>query len=197
MGGKTNACYNCVDRHVEQGFGQDIAITWENSDLTETKKISYIELLANIQKFSNVLKNNGVKKGDRVCIYLQMIPEIVVAVLACARIGAVHNVVFGGFSTDSLVDRIHDSTSSVIITQDNGVRGAKYDIPMFKNCWNTLEKCPTIQKIIVVNRTKCVEIKEIIEKNKDKCTYFEDEMEKADAVCPCEELDSEDPIFIL
>lgn len=149
-----------------------------------------------MQRFANLLKKHGVKKGDRVCIYLQMIPEMVHAVLACARIGAVHNVVFGGFSTDSLVDRIHDSSSKLIITQDQGVRGAKYDIPMFKNSFDCLERCDSLEGILVVERTGDASIVESV-KAHPKCHSVKEELSSVGDECPCEEMDSEDPLFIL
>ena len=128
-GGKLNVSYNCLDRHVEAGHGDDTAIIWEGNDPAESKIFTYKELLAKVERFANVLRSRGVKKGDRVCIYLQMIPELAISMLACARIGAVHSIVFGGFSADSLRDRINDSKCKLLVTQNSGYRGAK-PLPM-------------------------------------------------------------------
>ena len=123
--GKLNVSYNCLDRHVDSGKGDRKAIIWEGNNPDEDKSFTYTELLSQVKKFANVLKNFGVEKGDRVCIYMQMVPELSIAMLACARIGAVHSVVFGAFSADSLRDRINDSACRLLITQDTGVRGKK------------------------------------------------------------------------
>ena len=123
--GKLNVSYNCLDRHVDSGKGDRKAIIWEGNNPDEDKSFTYTELLSQVKKFANVLKNLGVEKGDRVCIYMQMVPELSIAMLACARIGAVHSVVFGAFSADSLRDRINDSACRLLITQDTGVRGKK------------------------------------------------------------------------
>ena len=148
--GKLNASYNCLDRHIENGFGEDIALIWEGNNPSEDKKFTYKELLDQVSKFANVLRSNDIKKGDRVCIYMQMIPELSIAMLACARIGAVHSIVFGAFSSDSLKDRINDSKCKIVITQDTGVRGQKIDISMKKNVDIALKGCPSIQKTFVV-----------------------------------------------
>ena len=128
--GKLNACYNCIDRHIDEGHGDDIAIIWEGNDPNQSRKFSYNDLLKEVSQFANALKELGVQKGDRVCLYMQMVPELAIAVLACARIGAVHSVVFGAFSSDSLRDRINDSECKILVTQDTGVRGTKKNIPM-------------------------------------------------------------------
>ena len=130
IGGKLNACYNCVDRHVDDGQGDDTALIWEGNDPNESRTYTYAQLQVEVQKAANALKDLGIEKGDRVCIYMQMIPELTIAMLACARIGAIHSIVFGAFSADSLVTRINDSECKAIITQDTGVRGTKLDIPM-------------------------------------------------------------------
>ena len=130
--GKLNVSYNCLDRHVDSGKGDRKAIIWEGNNPDEDKSFTYTELLSQVKKFANVLKNLGVEKGDRVCIYMQMVPELSIAMLACARIGAVHSVVFGAFSADSLRDRINDSACRLLITQDTGVRGKKNNIPIKK-----------------------------------------------------------------
>ena len=152
-GGKLNASYNCIDRHINAGFGDDIAIIWEGNDPKQSRKFTYSQLLKEVSLFANSLKSLGVKKGDRVCLYMQMIPELAIAVLACARIGAVHSVVFGAFSSDSLRDRINDSKCKILVTQDTGVRGTKQNIPMKENADKAVMETPSIQQVIVVKRT--------------------------------------------
>ena len=146
-GAKLNACYNCVDRHVIEGYGNKTALIWEGNNPNESKKYTYDDLLEKVQLTANALKNLGVEKGDRVCIYMQMIPELAVAVLACARIGAVHSVVFGAFAPDSLEARINDSKCKLLITQDTGVRGIKEDIPMKSNADIAVQNTPSIERI--------------------------------------------------
>jgi len=128
-GGKLNVSYNCLDRHIEAGFGNQTALIWEGNDPHTDEELSYYKMLSEVSKFANVLKSNGIKKGDRVCIYMQMIPELAIAMLACTRIGAVHSIVFGAFSPDALRNRINDSSCKVLITQDTGVRGTKKKYP--------------------------------------------------------------------
>ena len=152
-GATLNASYNCIDRHVLMGNGDRTAIIWEGNDSKDTLKISYNQLLVRVSKFANGLKSIGIEKGDRVCIYMQMIPELAIAMLACARIGAVHSIVFGAFSSDSLSDRINDSSCKVLITQDTGVRGTKLDIPMKSNADQAVASCPSIEHVVVVKRT--------------------------------------------
>ena len=137
-GGKLNASYNCIDRHIKKGHGDETAIIWEGNDPNQSRKFTYNDLLKEVSQFANALKSLGVEKGDRVCIYMQMVPELAFAVLACARIGAVHSVVFGAFSSDSLRDRINDSSCKILITQDTGVRGTKQNIPMKVNADNAV-----------------------------------------------------------
>ena len=191
-GGKLNISYNCLDRHVEAGKGDRTALIWEGNNPEEDKRFTYQELLDEVQKFANVLKNIGVEKGDRVCMYLQMVPQLPVAMLACARMGAVHSIVFGAFSADSLRDRINDSECKVLITQDTGVRGTKQTIPMKSNADNAVAQTPSIEHVIVVQRTG-----EPIEMSDKRDLWWHEEMDKADAVCPPEEMDAEDPLFIL
>ena len=131
-GGQLNVSYNCLDRHIENGFGNQCALIWEGNNPKEDKRYTYLELLDEVSIFANALKKVNVKKGDRVCIYMQMIPELTIAMLACARIGAIHSIVFGAFSSESLSDRINDSSCKLLITQDTGVRGNKTDIPILK-----------------------------------------------------------------
>jgi len=191
-GGKLNASYNCIDRNIENGDGDKTAIVWEGNDSKECIKISYNQLLEDVSKFANGLKSIGVKKGDRVCIYMQMIPQLAVAMLACARIGAVHSIVFGAFSSDALKNRINDSSCKVLITQDTGVRGNKLNIPMKSNADKAVVNCPSIEHVIVIKRTG-FEIN--IDKNKD--IWWSDLIQGQSSDCNPEHMDSEDPLFIL
>ena len=191
-GAKLNACYNCVDRHVIEGHGDKTALIWEGNNPDESKKYTYNDLLEKVQLTANALKDLGVAKGDRVCIYMQMIPELAVAVLACARIGAVHSVVFGAFAPDSLEARINDSKCKLLITQDTGVRGTKDDIPMKSNADIAVQKTPSIEKILVVKRTGSN-----VEMKNERDVWWNDALNSADNECPPEEMDAEDPLFIL
>jgi len=191
-GAKLNVSYNCLDRHVEAGHGDQTAIIWEGNNPEEDQAFTYSELLAEVQKFANVLKSLGVEKGDRVCLYMQMIPQLPVAMLACARIGAVHSVVFGAFSPDSLRDRINDSACKVLITQDTGVRGTKQNIPMKTNADKAVAETPSIKHVIVVQRTG-----ETVEMVNERDHWWHEEMATAEAECKPEEMNAEDPLFIL
>ena len=191
-GAKLNASYNCIDRHVNEGYGDKPALIWEGNDSSETKTYTYNDLLEEVQLAANALKNLGIVKGDRVCIYMQMIPELAISVLACARIGAVHSVVFGAFAPDSLEARINDSKCKVLITQDTGVRGTKNDIPMKQNGDIATKKTPSIEKVLVVKRTGSP-----IEMDKEKDVWWHDAINSADKICVPEEMDAEDPLFIL
>jgi len=191
-GGKLNACYNCVDRHIESGHGDQTALVWEGNDPSEDKRFTYRQLHKEICKIANLLKKNGVVKGDRVCIYMQMIPELAFAMLACARIGAVHSIVFGAFSSDALRDRINDSKCKVLITQDTGVRGLKLDIPMKSNADVALKECPSIEKVIVVKRTGAD-----VSMLQDRDIWLHDGIKSVSSECPAEHMDAEDPLFIL
>ena len=191
-GAKLNACYNCVDRHVDAGYGAKTALIWEGNNPDETRNYNYKELLEKVQLTANALKNLGVEKGDRVCIYMQMIPELAIAVLACARIGAVHSVVFGAFAPDSLEARINDSECKVLITQDTGVRGTKNDIPMKSNADIAVKKTPSIENILVVKRTGSP-----IEMVEGRDVWWHNALASSDAECAPEEMDAEDPLFIL
>ena len=191
-GAKLNACYNCVDRHVIEGHGDKTALIWEGNNPDESKKYTYNDLLEKVQLTSNALKDLGVEKGDRVCIYMQMIPELAVAVLACARIGAVHSVVFGAFAPDSLEARINDSKCKLLITQDTGVRGTKDDIPMKSNADVAVQKTPSIEKILVVKRTGSN-----VKMKNERDVWWDDALNSADNECSPEEMDAEDPLFIL
>ena len=191
-GGKLNVSYNCLDRHIEAGFGNQTALIWEGNDPHTDKELSYSEMLSEVSKFANVLKSNGIKKGDRVCIYMQMIPELAIAMLACTRIGAVHSIVFGAFSPDALRNRINDSSCKVLITQDTGVRGTKQNIPMKSNADTALQSTPSIEKVFVVKRTG-----ETVTMQENRDLWWNDCMDSANDVCPPVEMDAEDPLFIL
>ena len=188
--GKLNACFNCVDRHLET-CGDKTAIIWEGDDPKDNEKISFQTLHKNVCKFANLLKSRNVKKGDRVCIYMPMIPEAAYAMLACARIGAIHSVVFGGFSIESLKDRILDSDCITVITANEGLRGGKL-VPLKNNVDKALEDCPNVHSTIVVNRTK----NSLINDNEIDIDYYQ-VINNFEEDCPCEEMDAEDPLFIL
>ena len=188
--GKLNACFNCVDRHLEN-HANKTAIIWEGDDPNDNKEISFQELHKNVCQFANLLKSRNIKKGDRVCIYMPMIPEAAYAMLACARIGAIHSVVFGGFSIESLKDRILDSDCTAVITANEGIRGGKL-VPLKNNVDEALKDCPNVHSVIVVNRTESSLIKE----NEVDVDYYQD-IGNFEADCPCEEMDAEDPLFIL
>lgn len=189
-GGKLNVAYNCIDRHLESK-GDQVAIIWEGDDPNDDKKITFKELHHDVSKFANILKQRGVKKGDRVCIYMPMIPEAGYAMLACARIGAVHSVVFGGFSPEALKGRILDSDCQIVITADEGVRAGK-KIPLKANTDKALEDCPNVHTVLTVKRTGGD-----INWHADRDVWYHDAFESASADCPCEEMDAEDPLFIL
>ncbi len=188
--GELNVSYNCLDRHLTENANKT-AIIWEGDNPEEHKNISYAELHKEVCLMGNVLKNNGVKKGDRVTIYMPMIPEAAYAMLACARIGAIHSVVFGGFSPDSLADRIIDCDSNFVITADEGIRANKI-VPLKNNVDEALNKCPHQVKVLVIKRTgNDVQIK------KDRDLWWHIEKEKASEYCPPEIMNTEDPLFIL
>ncbi len=189
-GGKLNVSYNCLDRHLETR-GDQVAIIWESDNPAEDRKITYRELHRDVCKLANVLKSRGVKKGDRVCIYLPMIPEAAAAMLACTRIGAVHSIVFGGFSPDSLRDRILDSDCRVVITSDESVRGGRH-VPLKKNADKALEECPNVSTVLVVRRTGGN-----VAWNPARDVWYDDLMATASEVCEPEQMDAEDPLFIL
>ncbi|OGI45054.1 MAG: acetate--CoA ligase [Candidatus Muproteobacteria bacterium RBG_16_65_31] len=189
-GARLNVAYNCLDRHLEQR-GDQVAILWEGDDPKEDRKITYRELHAEVCRFANVLKGRGVKKGDRVCIYMPMIPETAVAMLACARIGAVHSVVFGGFSPESLKDRILDSDCRVVVTADEGVRAGR-KVPLKTNTDTALTRCPDVHSVIVYRRTGGA-----VPWQDGRDYWYHELMGGVSADCPPAELDAEDPLFIL
>ena len=189
-GGKLNASVNCIDRHLPKDKNK-IAFIWEGDDPEESKNITYQDLHDEVCKFSNVLKARGVKKGDRVCIYMPMIPEATYAMLACARIGAIHSVVFGGFSPESLKDRILDSDCQTVITADEGLRGGK-TIPLKQNVDEALEGCPNVHTVLVITRTEAE-----IPWNEDCDVRYEEISENVPNDCTPELMDAEDPLFIL
>ena len=188
--GTLNAAANCLDRHLETR-GDKTAIIWEGDDPADSRHISYAELHEEVCRFANVLKAEGARKGDRITIYMPMIPEAAVAMLACARIGAVHSVVFGGFSPDALAGRIQDCDSNMVITADEGVRGGR-PIPLKANTDAALESCPDCKKVIVVRRTggdiAWIDGRDV---------WYHEAMSGASADCPPEEMNAEDPMFIL
>ena len=192
IGGKLNVSYNCIDRHIKNGKGDAIAFYWEGNDPSESKKLTYNQLYDKVCRFSNVLKNLNISKGDRVCLYMQMIPELPIAMLSCARIGAVHSVVFGAFSSDSLRDRINDSKCKLLITQDTGVRGTKNNIPMKSNADVAIEQSPSIENTIVVMRTG----EKVHMKNK-RDHWWHEQIDSVKPHCEPEHMDAEDPLFIL
>ena len=188
--GTLNASANCIDRHLKTR-GDETAIIWESDDPDVDLYITYNELHDNVCKFANGLKSLGTKKGDRICIYMPMIPEAAYAMLACARIGAVHSVVFGGFSPDALAGRIQDCGCKIVITADEGVRGAR-TIPLKKNIDAALDKCPTIEKCVVVRRTG-----NDVSWRRDCDIWYHELVAGQPSVCPPEEMNAEDPLFIL
>ena len=189
-GGTLNVAYNCLDRHLETR-GDQVAIIWEADDPNVDRKITYRELHEEVCKFANVLKSRGVKKGDRVSLYLPMIPEAAVAMLACARIGAMHSIVFGGFSPDALKDRVNDAECQVIITSDQSMRGGK-KVPLKKNADKAAESCPQVHTCIVVQRGG-----DPVAWTEGRDIWYHDAVAAASADCPAEEMDADDPLFIL
>jgi acetyl-CoA synthetase len=188
--GTLNVCYNCVDRHLAKR-GEQTAIIWEGDDPKVDKKLTYKQLHAEVCRFANVLKARGVKKGDRVTIYMPMIPEAAVSMLACARIGAIHSVVFGGFSPDSLAGRIEDCKSNVIVTADEGVRGGR-KIPLKANVDVACDKAGGVTSVIVVKHTNAA-----VNMKSGRDIYYDEIAKTVSADCSCEEMSAEDPLFIL
>ncbi len=191
QGGQLNITENCLDRHLAER-GDTVAMIWEPNDPADASvSITYKSLHEHVCRFANVLRRNGVKKGDRVCVYMPMVPELAIALLACARIGAVHSVVFGGFSARSIADRINDASCSVVITADGGKRGNK-EIPLKNTMDDALVTCPTVKKVIVLTHTRTP-----ASMIKGRDVWLEDELKLVDANCPAEVMDAEDMLFIL
>ncbi|KGE13876.1 acetate--CoA ligase [Sphingobacterium deserti] len=194
-GGKVNITENCLDRHI-YNMGDKPAIIWEPNDPNEAHRIlTYKQLLDKVETFANVLKNNNISKGDRVCIYLPMVPELVIAVLACARIGAIHSVVFGGFSAQSIADRISDAECKLVVTSDGGFRAGKV-LELKSIVDDALMQCKSVERVIVLTRTRTP-----VSMIKGRDVWWEDEIKKVETQgnppCPAEEMDAEDPLFIL
>ncbi|WP_350616302.1 acetate--CoA ligase [Pseudomonas sp. HY7a-MNA-CIBAN-0227] len=189
-GGQLNVSYNCIDRHLAQRSNQP-AFIWEGDDPTKSSKITYRQLHQNVCRLANVLKNRGVKKGDRVCIYMPMIPEAAYAMLACTRIGAVHSVVFGGFSPDALRDRILDADCRTVITADEGVRSGK-PVPLKQNVDKALASCPNVSTVLVIERTGAA-----VNWVEGRDLKYQQALDAVSADCPPEPMDAEDPLFIL
>ena len=190
IGGELNASYNCIDRHLAARADQT-AIIWEGDDPNDDAIITYQELHDRVCQLANVLKDRGVKKGDRVCIYMPMIPEAAYAMLACARIGAIHSVVFGGFSPQALQDRILDSDCQTVITADEGIRSGK-PVPLKNNTDQALEKCPNVHTVLVVKRTGGD-----ISWHEHRDIWYAESTHQASTSCAPETMNSEDPLFIL
>lgn len=189
--GKLNITENCLDRHLEKR-GDQAALVWEPNDPAEKERVlTYSQLHREVCRFANVLKHNGAKKGDRICIYMPMVPELAIAVLACARIGAVHSVVFGGFSFSSLADRINDAACSLVVTADGAFRGAK-DIPLKSVVDEALKTCSTVKKVVVLKRTG-----REVSMQPGRDAWWHEEENKVSAHCEAETMDSEDMLFIL
>jgi acetyl-CoA synthetase len=191
VGGKLNVAYNCLDYQIDQGRGDKTAILWIGDEPGDTRTFTYSELKAEVETFANVLKGLGVEKGTPVSIYLGMIPELPIAMLACARIGAPHSVVFGGFSADSLRDRINDCEAKILITCDTGPRGGRR-VPLKENSDEALEDAPSIENVVVVQRTG-----DDVPFQEGRDLWWHELMEEADNTCPAEEIDSEDILYIL
>ncbi len=192
VGGKLNACYNCVDRHVKTWRRNKAAIIWEGEP-GEERVLTYGDLHREVQKFANVLKSLGVRKGDRVCIYMPMVPEALIAMLACARIGAPHSVVFGGFSAESLADRINDAQAKVLVTADGGWRRGAI-VPLKRNADEALRNCPTIQKVVVFQR---IGGDYTVPMQAERDLWWHELMANAPLTCEPEPMDSEDLLYLL
>lgn len=190
IGGKLNACYNCIDRHIKTAARNKAALIWEG-ERGEERVLTYWDLYREVNKFSNVLKSLGIKKGDKIAIYLPLIPEAIIVMQACARIGAVHTVVFGGFSSDALRDRILDAQAKMLITADGGYRKGAI-IPLKDAADKALAECPSIQSVVVVRRTE-----HAIEMKPDRDHWYHRLMQNAQPDCPPEQMDAEDPLYIL
>src|SRR6201996_2538766 len=188
--GKLNLCYNCVDRHALGAARDKVAILWEGEP-GEVRRLTYSELHREVQRFANVLKDRGIRKGDRVAIYMGMTPELAIALLACARIGAIHSVIFGGFAANALVDRINDASCVALITQDGSYRRGQ-EVRLKPIADEALNNCPTVKQVVVYRRTGS---SVAMEPGRDQ--WWHDLVSEAPAGCPAEPLDAEDPLYIL
>jgi acetyl-CoA synthetase len=186
VGGKINLCYNCVDRHALSNGKDKVAILWEGEP-GEVRKLTYGELYLEVQKVANVLKGLGIRKGDRVAVYMGMTPELAIALLACARIGAVHSVIFGGFAANALVDRINDASCVAVLTQDGSYRRGQ-EVRLKAIVDEALVNCPTVKHVVVYRRTGSV-----VNMKQGRDQWWQDLADKAPAECPAEPLDAEDP----
>jgi len=191
LGGKLNASVNCLDRHINAGRSGRVALIWEGEPAGQVRRITYGELHSDVNRFANALKELGVKRGDRVAIYLPMVPEVAVAMLACARIGAVHTVVFGGFSAESLRDRINDAGAKVLITADGGYRRGAI-VPLKQNADDALQETPSIEHVVVLRRTG-----QTVTFRTGRDLWWSELLRRAEPNCPPEEMDAEDPLYIL
>ena len=190
VGGKINLCYNCVDRHVLNGRADKMAIVWEGEP-GEVRRLTFRELQVEVQRFANVLKSLGIKKGDRVAVYMGMTPELAVAILACARIGAVHSVIFGGFAANAIVDRVNDAQCTAILTQDTSYRRGN-EVKLKATVDEAVGQCPSVRNVVVYRRSGSA-----VEMKPGRDHWWHELMAKVSSECPAEELDSEDPLYIL
>src|SRR6185369_17156076 len=190
VGGQINLSYNCLDRHVQTWRRNKAAIIWEGEP-GDTRTLTYQQLLTEVQKFANVLKGLGIKKGDRVAIYMGMVPELAIAMLACARIGAVHSVIFGGFSANAIVDLVNDQQSVALITQDSSYRRGQ-QVPLKATVDEAMKSCPVVKNVIVFKRSGCD-----VTMQEGRDHWWHELTAKAEQHCPAEQLDSEDPLYIL
>ncbi len=190
VGGRTNLAYNCLDRHLTAGRRTKAALIWEGEP-GETRTLTYLELHREVCRFANVLKSHGISAGDRVAIYMGMVPELAVAVLACARIGATHSVIFGGFSPNAIVDRVNDAQAKVVVTCDGGWRRGRI-VPLKDNVDEALERCPTVAHVFVLKRTQ-----QHVHMKEGRDHWWSDSMDQVSHDCPAEPLDAEHPLYIL
>src|SRR6204780_277412 len=190
VGGKINLCYNCVDRHALSNGKDKVAILWEGEP-GEVRKLTYGDLHLEVQKFANVLKGLGVRKGDRVAVYMGMTPELAIALLACARIGAVHSVIFGGFAANAIADRVADSGCVAILTQDTSYRRGN-EVKLKATVDEAMPACPTVKHVVVYRRTGSP-----VNMVEGRDHWWHDLIAEVDPICPAEHMDSEDPLYIL
>src|SRR5687768_16666481 len=190
VGGKLNVSYNCLDRHIETARRTKAALIWEGEP-GDTRTLTYWDLYREVNRFAAALKRRGVKKGDRITIYMPMVPEVAIAMLACARIGAPHSVIFGGFSPESVRDRIHDADSKLVITADGGWRRGSV-VPLKKNTDEALKECPGVSTVIVLKRTG-----QAIDMQQDRDIWWDDFVKGVEPECPAEPMDSEDLLYLL